>query len=95
MKAQTRRRIVQRAQTGTLSRKVGSTFGTPGFDHFAARFRRHAGAKAVPPLTLQSTRLKWSFHCAAPVARTGESLSVGDSQKGLNANVTFRHLSNG
>jgi len=72
-KAQTRRRVYQRTQTGTLSRKAGSTFGAPGFDHFAARLRRHAGAKAVPPLTLQSARLKWSFHWAAPVARTGES----------------------
>jgi hypothetical protein len=94
LEGQTRPRIHQLAQIGTLSGKADSTFGAPGFNHFAARFCRHAGAKAVAPLTLQSTWLKWSFHCAAPVTRTREALSVRDSQKGLNANVTFRHLSN-
>ena len=47
----------------------------------------------MPPLALQSTRLKWSFHCAAPVARTCKPPSIHDLQKGLNATVTFRTLS--
>ena len=94
LESQTRPRVYQLLQTGMLSRKAGSTLGAPGFDHFTARLRRHAGAKSVPSLTLESARLKWSFHSAAPVARTGEALAVRDSRKGLNANVTFRCLSN-
>ena len=94
LELQTRPRVHQLAWTGTLRGKACSTLGAPGFYHFAARLRRHAGAKAVPPLTLQSAWLKWSFHGAAPVARTRDALSVRDSQKGLNANVTFRCLSN-
>jgi len=94
LEVQSRRRIDQLAQTGTLRGKAGSTFGAPGFDHFTARLCRHAGAKAVAPLTLQSAWLKWSFHCAAPVTRAREALTVRVSQKGLNANVTFHHLSN-
>ncbi len=93
LESRTRPPIWQVVQTGTSSGKSGSTFGTPGFDHFTARLRRHAGAKAVPSLALQSTRLKWSFHCAAPVARTRKPYSIHDLQKGLNATVTFRYLS--
>jgi hypothetical protein len=73
LESQTRARVQQLVQTGTLSGKAGSTLGAPGFDHFAARLRRHAGAKTVSPLALESARLKWSFHSAAPVARTGEA----------------------
>jgi hypothetical protein len=94
LELQTRPRIYQVVQTETLSGKAGSTLGSPGFDHFAARLRRHAGAKPVPSLTLQSAWLIWSFHSSAPVTRTGEALSIRDSRKGLNANVTFRCLSN-
>jgi hypothetical protein len=66
LESQTRPRVYQLAQTGTSGGKAGSTFGAPRFDDFAASLGRHAGAKTVPPLTLQSTWLKWSFHCAAP-----------------------------
>ena len=52
LELQTRRRVDQLAQTGTLSGKAGSTFGAPGFDDFAARLCRHTGAKAVAALTL-------------------------------------------
>ncbi len=94
LQSQTRRLVEQVVQTGTLGGETGSTFGASGFDDFSAGVRRHAGAKAVPPLAFQSARLKWSFHCAAPVARIRKSNSVHDSQKGLNANVTFHGLSN-
>jgi len=93
LEPQTRLHVCQVVQTGASSGKIGSTFGAPGFDDFAARLRRHAGPKAVPPLTLQSARLKWSFHCTAPIASARESSFKHDSQKGLNANVTFRSLS--
>jgi hypothetical protein len=73
LKLQTRLPVYQLAQTGTSSGKAGSTFSAPGFDHFAARLCRHASAKAVPALTLQSAWLKWSFHCTAPVTRTREA----------------------
>jgi hypothetical protein len=93
LESRTRLRVWQAVQTGTSSGKAGSTFGTPGFDHFTARLRCHTGAKAVPAFTLQSTRLIRSFHCAAPVAPTRKSLLIDDWQKGLNATVTFRCLS--
>lgn len=93
LESQTRLRVRHVVQTDASSGKAGSTFGTPGFDDFAARLRRHAGAKAVPPLTLQSARLIWSFHCTAPVAPADGSLAKRNSQKGLNANVTFHCLS--
>ncbi len=80
--SRTRLRVWHAVQTGTSGGKAGSTFGTPGFDHFSPRLGRHAGAKAVPPFTLQSTRLKRSFHCAAPVARTRQSLLIDDWQRG-------------
>jgi len=73
LELQTRLRVNQLTQTGTSSGKAGSTFGAPGFDHFAARLSSHASAKTVPALTLQSAWLKWSFHCTAPVTRTGEA----------------------
>jgi hypothetical protein len=93
LESRTRLRVWQVVQSGSSSGKAGSTFGAPGFDHFAARLCCHAGAKAVAPLALQSAWLKWSFHCAAPVAPTRKSLLIDDWQKGLNATVTFRCLS--
>ena len=93
LESRTRLRVWQAVQSGTSSGKAGSTFGTPGVDYFTARLGRHAGAKAVPPFTFQSTRLKRSCHCAAPVARTRQSLLIDVWQKGMNATVRFRCLS--
>ena len=58
--------VTRRAFSQPSRAEPSASLGTPRLDHLAPTLGGHTGTKAVAPLALQVTRLKWSFHFDAP-----------------------------